>query len=281
MGWCNMGRCFLHQKQLKKMDKIGLIGGGFQHAFSTTLWKKPKYFEWSKNKIEDITFFIDESIINGINSKCKKKIAWIVESRCIVPNVISFLKNNIQLVLDSYDLIFTHDKTLYELSEKIIYIPSHGYWIEEPKIYDKSKLVSMISSNKNFSNGHRKRLMFVEKYRNYVDLYGRGFNEITKKDDALKDYMFSLVIENDTYPTYWSEKILDCFATGTVPIYYGSPDIGEHFNMDGIILLNDQFDISKLNSDEYTKRMEAIIDNFERSLEFDVIEDIIYKKWIK
>ena len=36
------------------MDKIGLIGGGFQHAFSSTLWKKPSKFSWSKNKIEDM-----------------------------------------------------------------------------------------------------------------------------------------------------------------------------------------------------------------------------------
>jgi hypothetical protein len=56
------------------MGKIGLIGGGFHHDYSTTLWKKPKYFEWSKNNIEDITFFIDNSIKDGMDVNCKKKL---------------------------------------------------------------------------------------------------------------------------------------------------------------------------------------------------------------
>ena len=93
--------------------------------------------------------------------------------------------------------------------------------------------------------------------------------------------MFSITVENDSYPTYWSEKILDCFATGTIPIYYGSPDIGDYFNMDGIILMTDDFDITKINEDEYYKRMVSIEDNFNKSLQYNVIEDIIYEKWIK
>jgi hypothetical protein len=263
------------------MKKIGLIGGGFQHAFSTTLWKKPKYFEWSKGNVEDITFFIDNAIIDGLNVECKTKCAWIVESRDIIPNLNDYVIKNINLIINSYDIIFTHDKSIYNLSEKIIYLPPHGYWVEIPKIYKKNKLISMISSNKNFSTGHRKRLSFVEKFKNSVDLYGRGFNEMDKKEDGLKDYMFSITVENDSYPTYWSEKILDCFVTGTVPIYYGSPDIGDYFNMDGIILLTEDFDITKINENEYYKRMSSIKDNFDRALQYNVIEDIIYEKWIK
>ena len=34
--------------------------------------------------------------------------------------------------------------------------------------------------------------------------------------------MFSVCIENDVYDTYFTEKILDCFATGTIPIYKGT-----------------------------------------------------------
>ena len=93
--------------------------------------------------------------------------------------------------------------------------------------------------------------------------------------------MFSVTIENDSYLTYWTEKILDCFVTGTVPVYYGSPDIFDFFNEDGIILLNDDFDVASLNEEEYYKRMGAIEDNFNRALKYDVIEDIIYEKWLR
>jgi hypothetical protein len=139
----------------------------------------------------------------------------------------------------------------------------------------------MISSSKNWSNGHKYRLGKIEQFKNKVDLYGRGFNEIDKKEKGLCDYMFSIVIENDSYPTYWSEKILDCFATGTIPIYYGSPDISNYFNMDGIIILDENFNINTLNESEYLKRLDAIKDNLNRCLEYDIIEDIIFEKWIK
>jgi hypothetical protein len=261
--------------------KIGLIGGGFHHAFSSTLSKKPTYFEWSKGNIEDVTFFIDDSISQGLNTSCKRKFAWLVESRDIIPNAIEYVKNNYEAISKSYELLFTHSKEIYDLADNFVYLPSHGYWIEFPKIYNKTKLVSMISSSKNWTNGHRYRLQKIEEFRNKVDLYGRGFNEIDKKEQGLCDYMFSIVVENDSYKTYWSEKILDCFATGTIPIYYGSPDISNYFNMDGIIILDENFNIEMLNESEYLKRLDAIKDNFNRCLEYDIIEDIIFEKWIK
>jgi len=263
------------------LGKIGLIGGGFQHAFSTTLWKKPKYFEWDKGKIRDITFFIDDSIINNIDTKCRVKIAWLVESKGIVPNATKFVKDNWELISKNYDILFTHDKSIYSLSEKFFYIPSHGYWIESPKIFKKTKLVSMISSNKTFLPGHYYRLDWVNKLKSFVDLYGFGFNEIQKKEEALCDYMFSVTIENDNYPTYWSEKILDCFATGTIPIYYGCSDISNYFNENGIIFLNENFNIKDLSEDLYYSKMKYIKENFDICLNYDVIEDIIYDKWLK
>ena len=93
--------------------------------------------------------------------------------------------------------------------------------------------------------------------------------------------MFSVTIENDSYKTYWSEKILDCFACGTIPIYYGSPDIGDYFNIDGIIILTDDFNVDQLTPELYYSKMEAVKDNYNRVLNYDVIEDIIYKEWLQ
>jgi hypothetical protein len=263
------------------MKKVGLIGGGFHHAKSTTLSKIPNSFEWSKNNIEDVTFFIDDSIRHGIDIKCKKKIAWLVESRGIIPSAMDFVRKNWKLISENYDCLLTHDKSIESLSDNFYYIPSHGYWIENPKIHKKTKLISMISSNKRMTNGHTYRLNWVEKLKDKVDLFGSGINPINKKEEALNEYMFSVTIENDSYPSYWSEKILDCFVTGTVPIYHGDPNIGDFFNKDGIIILNDDFNLNDLNEDLYHSMMPHIEDNFNRALEYDIIEDIIYKKWIK
>jgi len=93
--------------------------------------------------------------------------------------------------------------------------------------------------------------------------------------------MFSVTIENSQYETYWTEKILDCFVTGTVPVYHGAPDLPDYFNMDGVIILDDKFDPAQLTTDLYVSKKDAIKDNFERAIKFEIIEDIIYERYLK
>lgn len=262
------------------MRELGLFGGDFQHALSSTLWKPPTYFSWAKNAYRDINFFVDKAIYPNIHTDCSNKYAWVVESRIIIPSVIRDFKTHWKEISKAYKYVFTHYKEIYDLANNFIYLPPHGYWIKEPQIYPKTKLVSLISSTKNFGPGHAFRLGWVEKLRNKVDLYGRGFNTMVQKEDALKDYMFCVTIENDQYETYWTEKILDCFVSGTVPVYHGAPDVGNYFNMDGIIVLKDDFDPSQLSRDLYESMMPAIRDNFKRALKYEMIEDIIWEKYI-
>lgn len=262
-------------------EEIGLIGGDFQHAHSTTLWKHPSHFKWVNEERRDITFYVDTMILPGCNDNVpKRKFAWLVESRIIVPSAIKDIKENWQQISNSYEYLFTHYKEIYDLADNFVYLPPHGHWIENPQIYPKTKLVSMMSSAKGMSTGHQYRLGWVNRLRDKLDLYGRGFKDVAKKEEAIADYMFSVTIENDQYETYWSEKILDCFACGTIPVYHGSPDIGDYFNMDGIIVLTDDFDVSQLTPELYYSKMDAIKDNLERTLQYDIIEDIIYKKYI-
>ena len=85
-------------------------------------------------------------------------------------------------------------------------------------------------------------------------------------EDGLKNYMFSVAIENSSYNTYFTEKITDCFAVGTIPIFYGNKDIGDIFNPNGIIMLDDNFDIKSLNKDLYQSKINAIKENFQIGL---------------
>ena len=136
----------------------------------------------------------------------------------------------------------------------------------------------MISSNKRMCEGHETRLEWVDRIGDQVDLYGRGFNEIELKEEGLCDYMFSVAIENGQYETYFTEKILDCFATGTIPVYLGAPDIGNHFNMDGIVNLTDEFEVSE---DIYNDKFDAIRDNLERAKKMEVLEDFIWENYLQ
>jgi hypothetical protein len=263
------------------MIKIGLIGGGFQYAYSSTWWKHPSYFEWDKGHTQDITFCIDGDIFRNIDLKCKRKFGWIVEVRAIIPSVIKEIKLHHKEISESYERIFTCCKEIYELAPNFSFLPSDGFWIEKPQIYPKTKLISMVSSAKAYTPGHVFRLQWVNKLTGKIDIFGRGINPIEKKEEGLCDYMFSIAIENDQYESCWTEKILDCFATGTVPIYHGTPDIGNFFNIDGIIILKDDFDISKLSKELYESMMPAIKDNFQRVLKYNTIEDIIFTEYLK
>lgn len=46
-----------------------------------------------------------------------------------------------------------------------------------------------------------------------------------RKADTLGRYTFALCFENSVLEAYIPEKIFDCFYSGTVPIYWGAPDV--------------------------------------------------------
>jgi isopentenyl phosphate kinase len=64
--------------------------------------------------------------------------------------------------------------------------------------------------------------------------------------------------ENSIYPKYYTEKITDCFATGTIPIYYGDRSIGEDFDMNGIIFMDD-IDINNLAKNCICQNMNQLL----------------------
>ena len=50
--------------------------------------------------------------------------------------------------------------------------------------------------------------------------------------------MFNVAIENTQQENYFTEKLLGCFETLTIPIYMGCPNIGDYFDTRGMIIVN-------------------------------------------
>lgn len=262
--------------------KFNIVGNTFDYddAHCCSVWgKESKYTEWAKDESGEGTFYIDSAIGMAFQDEVEgPRYAWILESAAILPQVTDWVKMNSSKVMEKFDTIFTHNQELIAIDPtKFKWVPAQGTWIKEPKIYEKSKMISMISSNKNMCEGHRKRLEWVERFQGQVDFFGRGFpTEIKLKEEGLCDYMFSIAIENASYKTYFTEKLLDCFATGTIPVYYGAPDIADHFNKDGIIDLSEEFEVS---DEIYYSKMDAIKDNLERTKKMEVLEDFIWENY--
>lgn len=279
------------------MKKFKLLCDSFTHLTNgnkgySTHAKESKYIEWvhdghkqqnqtfSNLQEGDHTFYVDKFVPAAFqDNKSSKKFGIILECGWMNQPLIDDVKNNLDKYMNTYDSIFTWDESLVELHENIKWIPGSGSWIKEPQIYPKNKLVSIISSNNTFLPGHKARLEMVNQLKEFAPLFGRGFNEVEFKEEALADYMFSVAIEN--MDNWFTEKLLDCFLCGTVPIFYGTPNIGKWFNMDGIILLEDGFDIEELNEEMYTSRKDAIKDNFERALKMEVVEDFIWENYFE
>lgn len=133
----------------------------------------------------------------------------------------------------------------------------------------KEKLISVITSNKAFTQGHLNRIRFVEKLKNYygdrLDVFGRGYRDFDDKWDILAPYKYHIVIENSSQRYYWTEKISDCFLAETFPFYYGCTNLSDYFpqqafqpinleDFEGTVRLIDRF----IQEDMYGKRKEVL-----------------------
>lgn len=98
---------------------------------------------------------------------------------------------------------------------------------------EKTKLISVITSNKAFTRGHVDRIKFVERlqahFGDQLDIFGRGFRPFEDKWDVLRPYKYHIAIENSSQRYYWTEKISDCYLTETFPFYYGCTNLSDYF----------------------------------------------------
>jgi hypothetical protein len=196
-------------------------------------------------------------------------------------------EKHLKEIAEAYDLIFVSDRQWIDKypNIKFAFAGSNLPWIKNFELYQKTKKCSLIASEKQITIGHKLRHSIADQFKNKIDLYGGvlGSTKISPgipwgdKSTALKDYMFSITIENDKYETYYTEKLTDCFATGTIPVYWGAPDIGNYFNIDGIIELTPDFDIDSLTEELYNSKIEAVRDNFNRLKNLENADDYLFR----
>jgi hypothetical protein len=202
----------------------------------------------------------------------------------IEPPTIINLINQILQNKNNFDLILSwHPDVLSNCENSKLFLFG-SCWINESDRYlhDKNKFLSIIASGKRQTNGHRLRHEIINNKFIDMDIFGHGYNPIDNKIVALKDYMFSLIIENDNTHNWFTEKIVDCLVTGTVPIYWGCSNIGDYFNVKGFIQINDINDFKnmtpKLNKDTYNNMLPFIKENFNLSLKYTDFWDRVSNK---
>lgn len=278
---------------------FNLIDNNFAHDKYSVAGVDSKYITWDR-ELKDLnnpTFYshIRMLDIEKELSPKDKSYGFIIESRAIEGLGYQLVEK----VIPKFNKIFTHNSEFIKKYDNCKWIPGGGIWIGgrndlphgegEIGIYNKNKLCSMVSSNKKMCHLHLIRLQIMEyiqgncKIDKFFGGGGPGDGNWLPIFRTLKDYMFSIVVENFVDDLYFTEKILNCFATGTIPIYLGAKNIDSVFDKNGILHFNsfEEFNniIDKLSENEYYSRIQAVKNNFQKCLEFRSIEDYIYEKY--
>ena len=248
---------------------------------------KPKNVKWNIiNNKNDCTYnnntiiFVNKQIRYVDDYNHKIKIAILTEPQNITPWCYEFVNENI----DKFNYIFTLDKSLIYKNNKYKFyrLSTTSINYKEMKIYSKSKLISTFITSKIKCTGHKLRhrilqLYSANKINLKIDWYGRDNIEIKdnkktiyvkNKIDGLKEYYFHLITENSKINGYTSEKIIDSFLTGCIPIYWGSTkeDLENVFDIRGVIIVNNIDEIlsvlNNLTIKDYEDRYEYVIKNY-------------------
>jgi hypothetical protein len=228
---------------------------------------------WRKEiETYDYCVYTDRKCFSDNIDTTKTNFAWIIE-----PPIVNG-ENYVYIVEKSknFKYVFSYIKSLGDKIENFVFIPHGGTWLrnEDINIWGKNKKISFIYSDKTWNSGHRFRHQIANSLKDTdIDFYGTGCNKkIEYKIEGLKDYMFSIVIENSQEEDYFTEKILDCFLSGTIPIYFGTKNISKYFNSNGFFSFN-TFDelqniLQNLNEETYHSLKNYVQENFEIAKSF-------------
>ena len=174
----------------------------------------------------------DDYLNTNVEHPCK--IALLIEPPAIRPHAYDYIKSH----YSEFNHILTHNEELLNTLPNAKLCFFGGGWIHPNlwKIYSKTENTSIVVSHKSTTEGHRLRHQVLSK--NWPIKNFGYMNPVDRNFLALRDFRFNIAIENSQVDLYFTEKILDCFSTGTIPIYWGCPSINTYFDKEGIITFN-------------------------------------------
>jgi len=149
------------------------------------------------------------------------------------------------------------------------------------KSYDKKFQVSHLAGALNKTYGHNLRhelsarkdeikvnKIFHHTYGNRHDIEDARMGKV----DIFSNSQYGVAIENTSHRGYFTEKILDLFLLKTIPIYWGCSNIGDYFNLDGILKVNNVDDmvyvLKNIDEKTYEGSIKAIEENYQTALKY-------------
>lgn len=237
----------------------------------------PSHFEWERTDPLTARLVTDAFISHA---RGQGQVAWLIEPFFLHPG-------NYTAALDGdFDFVLTHDDTFVANRENWLWYPAGGSWIAFDRwgIRPKTRNISMLLSNKRMTRGHRMRHEIIAAYGKMLDAV-MGLDKRVTTFEALADFRYSVIVENEKSRYWFTEKLIDALSVGTIPIYWGCPDIGRFFDSRGVIEFDDLADLGNILAwlkqpgvadEDYARRLPAAQNNLEVAKRYRVCEDWIF-----
>jgi hypothetical protein len=143
---------------------------------------------------------------------------------------------------------------------------------------EKDFSVAYLTSSKNWCTGHRLRLLVYDTLPSSIGnlkvIKHRSPPAISseERNSRLAANQYHIAIENCHLYNYFTEKLMDCFLSRTIPLYWGCPNIGNYFDASGIL----QFEgvdglmniLRSLTPEFYQSKAEVIESNYQKALAY-------------
>ncbi len=196
-----------------------------------------------------------------------------------------------------FQVILTWDDQILNNCKNAIYLPFGGTWMyptqyEQPRV--KKFEIAHLSGVLNKTYGHSLRHEVIARQNefNRPINFHKTIGDRNNLDDArlgketvFGNSQFGIAIENFNHRGFFTEKILDCFLMRTIPIYWGCSNIGDYFNIDGILRVNNVDDIisltNRLKLGDYERHLKAVEENWKLALSYVDYEKTIADKVIE
>jgi hypothetical protein len=182
--------------------------------------------------------------ISKYRQYANKKVKWIY-------NQLDIKKNN----------ILSHGALPWHIDKDFDFLST----LKVESLNKENKIV-WVTSNQRSSKGHKIRMDFLDSIKKipFVDIYGRGIKPIEDKWEVLQATKYAIAYENFQSDYYWTEKIIDCHLSYTMPLYFGCNTIDNFFPKDSYIQIDpkdkhiDLFLKEIIQSNKWEENLDAI-----------------------
>jgi len=249
-------------QEMESRDGFKLLALG-ANAFLITCLEAPIYAPFFYDNIDRIAKNFKFSLGFGFSETLSK---------------VPALTKNLQFRFPSFYLEDMLEVSLWQDRKKIVLVAANKYKTKRLFVPNDLSLMNVLRQSKSLIwqvrsdiyrksldlSLHDKRLEAIEYFlsKNNLGLYGSGWdawndlpiswsrrlknkiNEVylgrcENKLETISDYQFSICFENMIWPGYMTEKIIDCFVAGTIPIYWGASNIGTLIPKEAFIDMRD------------------------------------------